>query len=97
MSSEPPLSGSAGGGLSSSSLVVRPSCFEPRFCCTATLRGERRLRSGEERYEVSPTLKLLFPAEEIQALMRTYVALAERAQRGELRLSETGELSHEDT
>lgn len=60
----------------------------------------RRLRSGEERYEVSPTLKLLFPAEEIQALMRTYAALAERAQRGELRLSETGELgathSHED-
>jgi hypothetical protein len=57
----------------------------------------RRLRSGEERYEVSPTLKLLFPAEEISALMRTYAALAERAQRGELRLSETSELSHEDT
>lgn len=53
----------------------------------------RRLRSGEERYEVSPTLKLLFPAEEIQALMRTYAGLAERAQRGELVAGE----SHEDT
>jgi hypothetical protein len=40
----------------------------------------RRLKSGEERYEVSPTLKLLFPAEEIQALMRTYAALAERGE-----------------
>jgi hypothetical protein len=61
----------------------------------------RRLRSGEERYEVSPTLKLLFPAEEIQALMRTYAALAEKAQRGELRASDASELaageSHEDT
>lgn len=40
----------------------------------------RRLKSGEERYEVSPTLKLLFPAEQIQALMRTYAALAERGE-----------------
>jgi hypothetical protein len=47
----------------------------------------RRLRSGEERYEVSPTLKLLFPAEEIQALMRAYASLAERAARGELSLA----------
>lgn len=47
----------------------------------------RRLRSGEERYEVSPTLKLLFPAEEIQALMRAYANLAERAARGELSLT----------
>lgn len=36
----------------------------------------RRLRSGEERYEVSPTLKLLFPAEQIQALTRTYRQLS---------------------
>lgn len=36
----------------------------------------QRLRGGDERYEVSPTLKLLFPAEEIQALTRTYAALA---------------------
>jgi hypothetical protein len=35
----------------------------------------RKLRGGEERYEVSPTLKLLFPAEEIQALTRTYARL----------------------
>jgi hypothetical protein len=47
----------------------------------------RRLRSGEERYEVSPTLKLLFPAEEIQALMRAYANLAERVARGELSLT----------
>lgn len=35
-----------------------------------------RIRGGDERYEVSPTLKLLFPAEEIQALTRIYVSLA---------------------
>jgi hypothetical protein len=44
----------------------------------------RRLRGGEERYEVSPTLKLLFPAEEILALTETYSRLAEKAARGEL-------------
>jgi Domain of unknown function (DUF4194) len=36
----------------------------------------QRIRGGDERYEVAPTLKLLFPAEEIQELTRTYVALA---------------------
>jgi hypothetical protein len=36
----------------------------------------RRIRGSEERYEVSPTLKLLFPAEEIQALTRIYATLA---------------------
>lgn len=36
----------------------------------------QRIRGADERYEVSPTLKLLFPAEEIQALSRTYAALA---------------------
>ena len=36
----------------------------------------RKLRGGEERYEVSPTLKLLFSAEEIQALTRSYEAAA---------------------
>lgn len=36
----------------------------------------RKLRGGEERYEVSPTLKLLFPAEEIQALAQTYARLS---------------------
>jgi len=35
-----------------------------------------RIRGGEDRYEVSPTLKLLFPAEDIAALAQTYRALA---------------------
>lgn len=37
----------------------------------------QRIRSSDERYEVSPTLKLLFSAEEIQQLMRTYAQLAQ--------------------
>lgn len=37
----------------------------------------RQLSSGDKRFEVAPTLKLLFPAEEIQALTRTYEILAE--------------------
>lgn len=36
----------------------------------------QRIRGGDERYEVSPTLKLLFPAEEIQVLTRTFATLA---------------------
>ena len=36
-----------------------------------------KLRGGEERYEVSPTLKLLFPAEDILALTRAYRALVD--------------------
>ncbi len=32
----------------------------------------RKIRSSEDRFEISPTLKLLFSAEEIQALTRTY-------------------------
>lgn len=35
----------------------------------------RLIRGGDERYEVSPTLKLLFPADEIQELTRTYATL----------------------
>jgi hypothetical protein len=35
----------------------------------------RLLPGGQQRYEVSPTLKLLFPAEAIQALTRSYQAL----------------------
>lgn len=38
-----------------------------------------KLRGGEDRFEVSPTLKLLFPAEEIIALTGTYRALADAA------------------
>ncbi|MGA4114214.1 DUF4194 domain-containing protein [Ralstonia nicotianae] len=37
----------------------------------------QRIRSSEERYEVAPTLKLLFSAEEIQQLSRTYGQLAQ--------------------
>lgn len=36
----------------------------------------QKLRGAEDRFEVSPTLKLLFPAEEIQALTRTYENLS---------------------
>jgi hypothetical protein len=32
----------------------------------------RKMRSSEDRFEISPTLKLLFSAEEIQALTRIY-------------------------
>lgn len=35
----------------------------------------RLLPGGQQRFEVSPTLKLLFPAEAIQALNQTYQAL----------------------
>jgi hypothetical protein len=35
----------------------------------------RLLPGGQQRFEVSPTLKLLFPAEAIQALTQTYQAL----------------------
>lgn len=40
----------------------------------------QRIRSSDERYEVSPTLKLLFSAEEIQDLTRTYGQLAREPQ-----------------
>jgi hypothetical protein len=43
----------------------------------------RGLRGEEERYEVSPALKLLFPAEEVLALTETYVKLAQRGARSE--------------
>ena len=35
----------------------------------------QRIRGSDERFEVSPTLKLLFSAEEIQGLTRTYAQL----------------------
>jgi hypothetical protein len=44
----------------------------------AQLNLIRRLRGEEARYEVSPALKLLFPAEEIQALTETYLRLSQR-------------------
>jgi hypothetical protein len=43
----------------------------------------RLLGRGEPRFEVSPTLRLLFPSEQIQALTRTYQTLLARAQAGE--------------
>ena len=43
----------------------------------------QRIRASDDRFEVSPTLKLLFPAEEIQALTVLYQRMA------------TGELSEE--
>lgn len=42
-----------------------------------TLSLLRKLGRNEERYEVAPTLKLLFSAEEIQGLMHAYASLAE--------------------
>ena len=36
-----------------------------------------RLRGSEDRYEVSPVLKLLFSAEEVQALSQAYRELRE--------------------
>lgn len=38
----------------------------------------RKLRGADERFEVSPTLKLLFSAQEIQGLTATYQALVAR-------------------
>ena len=40
----------------------------------------QRIRSSDERYEVAPTLKLLFSAEEIQQLTRTYGQLSQTPQ-----------------
>jgi hypothetical protein len=37
----------------------------------------RKIRASDDRFEVSPTLKLLFSAEEIQALTRVYAQMAE--------------------
>ena len=37
----------------------------------------RALAGGDKRFEVAPTLKLLFTAEEIQGLARTYASLAQ--------------------
>lgn len=50
----------------------------------AQLNLIRRLRGEEARYEVSPALKLLFPAEEIHALTETYLRLARRGAAGAL-------------
>lgn len=49
-----------------------------------------KIRGTEERYEVSPTLKLLFPAEEIQALTALYQSLP--APTGETLDADAGDL-----
>jgi hypothetical protein len=41
-----------------------------------TLSLLHKLQGADERYEVSPTLKLLFSAEDIQALNKVYVTMA---------------------
>ena len=43
----------------------------------------RLLPGGQQRFEVSPTLKLLFPAEAIQQLTQTYLALLSGDARGQ--------------
>jgi len=40
----------------------------------------QKLRGTDDRFEISPTLKLLFSVEEIQALTRVYAGLVEGAQ-----------------
>lgn len=40
----------------------------------------QKIRASEDRFEVSPTLKLLFSAEQISALTRVYESLASSAQ-----------------
>ena len=42
----------------------------------------RRIRHGEGRFEISPTLKLLFSAEKIQALTRVYKAMGAEDEAG---------------
>jgi hypothetical protein len=51
----------------------------------------RRLRGEDDRYEVSPALKLLFPAEEIQALTHTYERLAAAGANGSVDAAATND------
>lgn len=52
---------------------------ENAFEKAKTLNLLHRLRGSDERFEISPTLKLLFPAEEIQSLTQSYTALTQTA------------------
>ena len=56
----------------------------------------RALTGADKRFEVSPTLKLLFPAEQIQALSRTYLELLVRVQSGDDFASSAVDLDEED-
>lgn len=49
-----------------------------------TLSLIQKIRGADDRFEVSPTLKLLFPAEEIQALTRIYQEIAQKGMHFEL-------------
>jgi hypothetical protein len=56
----------------------------------------QKIRDSDDRYEVSPTLKLLFPAEEIQALARIYAELASSSPNSNLDDAESpSEMDHE--
>jgi Domain of unknown function (DUF4194) len=55
----------------------------------------RKLRGADERYEISPALKLLFSAEEILALTKTYERIAEGGGMGLDEERDTSELSGE--
>lgn len=48
----------------------------------------QKIRGADDRFEVSPTLKLLFPVEEIQALTRTYVEVLQRGQSDESEMTD---------
>jgi hypothetical protein len=63
----------------------------------AQLNLIRSLRGEEERYEVSPALKLLFPAEEVIALTETYAQLSQRGARGELGATLSPDEEEQDT
>ena len=56
----------------------------------------RALTGAEKRFEVSPTLKLLFSAEQIQALSRTYLELLARVQAGDDIASSAADVDEED-
>lgn len=54
----------------------------------------QRIRGSDERYEVSPTLKLLFTADEIQVLTRSYELLVATA--GEVGEDDSGSRDDDD-
>ena len=51
----------------------------------------QKIRSSEDRFEISPTLKLLFSAEEIQALTHLYQRMAAGETLGQLAQTEPDE------
>ncbi len=51
----------------------------------------QKIAHTEDRYEISPTLKLLFSAEEIQALQKQYLSLSQQTLSGEDPETEDGQ------